>query len=161
MLLKKKSIILVHGIFEPSVFDLLKKRRGAAFFIPEGRPGLDAAKRSSREFIKRKIRPTLIADNMAGFLFYNGFMKEVWLSYQFLDKTGALCRIGGRILGVLGRRHKIPVYLYPSDQESQLLGRPKEIACFNGTRVAPKDVPAYVPLVEWVPNKYIGKIYGQ
>ncbi len=33
-----------------------------------------------------------------------------------------------------------------------LLGDPKEIFLFNGTRVAPKDIKGYVPLMEWVPG---------
>ncbi|MCK5015080.1 MAG: hypothetical protein KAS66_14820, partial [Candidatus Omnitrophica bacterium] len=159
--IKKNNIILIQGVFEPSFFDLIKKKRGKEFFILEGRPGLEAAKRSSRELIKRKMKPTLIADNMAGFLFYKNLVNEVWLSYQFIDKKGALCQIGGLILGVLGRRHKVPVCLYPSGQKLQLLGRPKEISSFNGRRVAPSNIPGYVPLVEWVPKKYIGKVYGK
>ena len=160
-MIKKNSIILMQGIFEPSIFDLLKKRKGKEFFILEGRPGLEAAKRSSREFIKRKIKPTLIADNMAGFLFYKNLVKEVWLSYQSIDKTGALCRVGGLILGVLGRHHNVPVYLYPGDRKLELLGRSKDISCFNGMKVAPSNIPGYVPLIEWVPKKYIGKVYGK
>ncbi|MCK5083334.1 MAG: hypothetical protein KAR31_10545 [Candidatus Omnitrophica bacterium] len=159
-MIKKKSVILMQGVFEPSVFDRLEKRKGKKFFILEGRPGLQAAKRSSRELIKRKITPTLIADNMAGFLFYKDLVKEVWLSYQQTDKKGAVCQVGGLILGVLGRTHNVPVYLHPSDQELQLLGHPKDITRFNGMNVAPSNIPGYVPLVEWVPKKYIGKIYG-
>ena len=140
---------------------ILKKKRGKKFFILEGRPGLEAARHSSHELIKRKMKPTLIADNMAGFLFYKNLVNEVWLSYQSIDKKGALCQIGGLILGVLARRHKVPVALYPSGQKSQLLGHPKEISSFNGMRVAPSNIPGYVPLVEWVPKKYIGKIYGK
>ncbi len=150
----------MHGIFEPSVFSLLKKRKGGEFFILEGRPGLDSSKSSCRELLKREIRPTLIADNMAGFLFYKNLVKEVWLSYQSADKKGALCQIGGLILGVLGRAHNVPVYLHPSDQKLQLLGHPKDISRFNGMTVAPGNIPGYVPLAEWVPKKYIGNIYG-
>ena len=160
MSIKKNSIILMHGVFEPSIFNRLEKRKGKEFFILEGRPGLESVRRSSREFIKRKIKPILIADNMAGFLFYKNLVNEVWLSYQSVDKSGAFCQIGGLILGVLGRRHKVPVHLYPSNQKLKLLGRPKDISCFNGMKVAPSNIPGYVPLVEWVPKKYIDKTYG-
>ncbi len=159
-MIKKNSVVLLQGVFEPSIFDLLKKRKVKDVFILEGRPGLDAAKHSCRELLKRKIKPTLIADNMAGFLFYKKLVKEVWLSYQSVDKSGALCQIGGLILGVLGRRHKVPVYAYPSSQKLQLLGRPKDISHFNGIKVASNSIPGYVPLVEQVPGKYIDKTYG-
>ena len=97
---------------------------------------------------------------MAGFLFYKKYVKEVWLSYQTSDKKGALCQIGGLILGVLGRTHKVPVNIYPNQKKLQLLGRAKDIAYFNGVKVAPNGIKGYVPLAEWVPQKYITKVYG-
>ena len=114
MSIKKNNIVLLQGVFKTSIFDLLKKRKVKEVFILEGRPGLEAAKQSSKELLKRKIKPTLIADNMAGFLFYKNLVREVWISYQSKDKKGALCHIGGLILGVLGRKHKIPVNIYPN-----------------------------------------------
>jgi len=156
---KKNNVVLLQGVFEPSIFDLLKKRKIKEVFILEGRPGLEAAKHSCRELLKRKIKPTLIADNMAGFLFYKGMVKEAWLSYQSTDKEGALCQIGGLILGVLGQKHKVPVYIYPNDQKLKFLGRQRDISYFNGIKVAPRGVQGYVPLAEWVPKKYIRKTY--
>ncbi len=160
MPVKKNSIVLLQGIFDPSVFDHLKRRKIREVFVLEGRPTLDAARHSCRELLKRKIRPTLIADNMAGFLFYQKLVKEVWLSCLYADQGGALCRTGGLILGVLGRAHHVPVHVYPSSGQSSLLGLTKDITSFNGISVAPAGISGYVPLVEWVPEKYIGKIYG-
>ncbi len=159
MSINRKNIVLLQGVFNASIFDLLKKRKIKEVFILEGRPSLEAAKQSSRELLKRKIKPTLIADNMAGFLFYKKLVKEVWLSYQTADKKGALCQIGGLILGVLGRKHKVPVNIFPNKTKLQLLGRAKDITYFNGVRVAPSGIKGYVPLAEWVPSKYITKIY--
>ena len=159
MSINKKNIVLLQGVFNASIFDLLKKRKIKEVFILEGRPSLEAAKQSSRELLKRKIKATLIADNMAGFLFYKKLVKEVWLSYQTADKKGALCHIGGLILGVLGRKHKVPVNIFPNKAKLQLLGRAKDIAYFNGVKVAPSGIKGYVPLAEWVPSKYITKIY--
>lgn len=159
-MIKKNSVVLLQGVFEGSIFDRLKKRKIKEVFILEGRPGLEAAKQSSRELLKRKIKPTLIADNMAGFLFYKNLVKEVWISYQSTDKEGALCQIGGLILGVLGRKHKVPVYIYPNGKKLSLLGRSKDISYFNGIQVAPRGIKGYVPLAEWVPQKYISKVYG-
>jgi len=159
MSINKKNIVLLQGVFNASIFDLLKKRKIKEVFILEGRPSLEAAKQSSRELLKRKIKATLIADNMAGFLFYKKLVKEVWLSYQTADKKGALCHIGGLILGVLGRKHKVPVNIFPNKAKLQLLGRAKDITYFNGIKVAPSGIKGYVPLAEWVPSKYITKIY--
>lgn len=158
-MVKKNSIVLLQGVFKASMFDLLKKRKVDNIFVLEGRPGLQAAKQSCRALIERKIKPTLITDNMAGFFFYKKLVKEVWLSYQTADDSGALCQIGGLILGVLGRTHKVPVNIYPNYQNLQLLGYSNDISFFNGVRVAPNGIKGYVPLVEWVPKKYINEIY--
>jgi len=159
MSVKKNSIILLQGVFRASVFDLLKKKKASEIFVCEGRPGLEAAKISCRELLKRKIKPTLISDNMAGFLFYKNYVKETWLSYQTKDQNGALCQIGGLILGVLGKKHKVPVNIYPNYQKLQLMGYSKDLSYFNGVKVAPSGIKGYVPLVEWVPAKYINKSY--
>lgn len=155
----KKSIILLQGIFEDSMFDMIKKKKKKEVFVLEGRPSLEAAKFSCRELIDRNIQPTLISDNMAGFLFYKNLVREVWLSYQTVDSKGALCQIGGLVLGVLSKRHKVPVNLYPNGKHINLIGQQREIFYFNGTRIAPDNIKGYVPLVEWVPNKYITNYY--
>ena len=158
MFVKHKSVIILQGVFESSIFDLLKKRKIRKAFVLEGRPGLEAAKQSCRELIKRKIRPTLIADNMAGFLFYRNLVKEVWVAYQCIDRKGTLCQIGALIMGVLGKKHNVPVYAYPNGRKMKLFGTTKELAFFNGIKVAPRGITGYVPLAEWVPMKYITKV---
>ncbi|MFA5089015.1 MAG: hypothetical protein WC552_08300 [Candidatus Omnitrophota bacterium] len=155
-----KTIILVQGVVHDSLWDILKEKQTQDIFILEGRPYLYPAKHSTREAIRRKITPTLIADNMAGFLFYKNFVKEVWLAYHLADKTGALCDIGALILGVLGKRHRIPVYLYPSGQKTKFLGRGKDLHTFNGVPAVPGNVRAYVPLVDRVPMTYITRIHS-
>ena len=158
MFIKKRSIVLLQGIFPSAVFDSLKKRKLKEVFILEGRPSLTAAKKASKELLKRKIKPTLIADNMAGFLFARDLVKEVNIAYQNTDKNGAVCSIGGLILAVLGKRHRVTVCLHKSNAQSKLLGRPEEIFKFNGIAIAPKNIRGYVPLVEWIPKKYITKV---
>ncbi len=156
----KESAVLVQGVVHDSLFDVFKKQKIRNVLIMEGRPRLKAAKILSQQLLKRKITPTLIADNMAGFLFYKKMIKEVWVAYQVVDPNGALCDVGGLILGVLGKQHKIPVYLYPCGWSSGSLGLPQDLLNFNGTRVAPQNVKTYVPLMEWVPKKYITKVYA-
>ena len=157
---KLNKVIILQGVFEPSVFDILKRRNVKEAFILEGRPGLEAARHSSRELLKRKIRPMLIADNMAGFLFYKNLVREVWVSYQYADRKGALCQIGGLIMGVLGKKHNVPVNVYPNGRTMKLFGSSKDLSFFNSVKVTPRGVSAYVPLAEWVPSKYITKVYN-
>lgn len=124
----------------------------------EGRPSLDAAAVNCRELLKRKITPTLISDNMTGFLFFKNLVKEVWMTYQISDSEGAVCDIGALILGVLGKKHSVPVYLFPSNRKTRFLGREKDVLRFKNKMVAPQGIRAYVPLIEWLPTKYITKI---
>ncbi|MCD4781372.1 MAG: hypothetical protein K8S27_12615 [Candidatus Omnitrophica bacterium] len=151
-----KSVVLLHGAFESFFFDIIKKKKYEHVFVMEGRPSLVAAKMSCRELLKRSIRPTLICDNMAGFLFYQGLIKEVWLAYHEADNRGAMCFIGASILGVLSRKHNIPVFCYPSDQTVDYLGQQKDLLLFNEKPVAPKGTEVYLPLIEWVPGTCIG-----
>ena len=155
---KVKKIIL-QGVFDAKTIDGLKKKGIKEAFILEGRPSLQAAQVTSQQLNKRKIAPVLISDNMAGFLFAKDMVKEVWMSYQMADDKGAVCRIGGLILAVLGKRHKVPVYACRSSDRIKFMGKPSDLFYFNNTRVAPKGIRAYVPLVEWVPQKYIKKRY--
>ncbi|MBI5149524.1 MAG: hypothetical protein HZA28_01970 [Candidatus Omnitrophica bacterium] len=152
------SVVLLHGVFEPSVFDAVKPGNGTELFVMEGRPSLESAQATCRELLRRKIKPTLIADNMAGFLFYRNLVKEVWLACQTVDEQGALCPIGSLVVGVLAKRHNVPVYVYPASKESCLLGGQKDIFYFKGIKVAPQNIKGYVPLVEWLPKKYITEI---
>ncbi|HOW36156.1 MAG TPA: hypothetical protein PL155_07065 [Candidatus Omnitrophota bacterium] len=159
MLIKKKSIILVHGLVEGSLLDQFKKKGAKSVFILESRPRLEGAKILSQELLKRKIKPVVIADNMAGFLFFKGLVKEVWIGCQACYKNGATCDIGSLILAVLAKRHKVAVNLVTSRRKTVSVGKSEEILYFNGTRVAPKGIKGYVPLVEWVPQVYITRIY--
>lgn len=149
------AVVLLHGVFEPSVFDAVKSGNGTELFVMEGRPSLESAQTTCRELLRRKIKPTLIADNMAGFLFYRNLVKEVWLACQTVDEQGALCPIGSLIVGVLAKRHNVPVYVYPASKGSRLMGGQKDIFYFKGIKVAPQNIKGYVPLIEWLPKKYI------
>lgn len=149
------SVVLLHGVFDKSFFDMLKEKTPQRVFVMEGRPDLEAAKASSSQLLKRGITPTIIADNMAGFLFYKEMVKEVWLAYEAVHEKGALCYIGASILGVLAKKHNIPVYCYSGDKAGKtkkLFGQDKDIATFNGHRIAAKGTKAYVPLFEHVPG---------
>ena len=151
--------VLLHGVPEPALFDKFEARKLATCIIPEGRPDLSAAQSNSREMLRRKMTPLLIADNMAGFMFCRDMIKEVWLAYQVGDSHGALCDIGGLIYAVLGKKHGVPVYCYPAKEKRRFIGKPKEIFCFCRERIAPRGIKGYVPLLEWVPGEYIKRIY--
>ncbi len=153
-----RSIVLLHGVFSKEFFYQLKKKKIKEIFVMEGRPNLEAAQINCRELFKRNIIPTLISDNMAGFLFFKNLVKEVWIAYQFSDLDGAVCDIGALISAVLGKQHKVPVYLFPSGRKTGFMGKEKDLRMFKNKMIASKETRAYAPLVEWVPGKYITKI---
>ena len=155
---KKQSGVLLHGVFDKASLDVLAKKRPAVVYCPELRPALEGARLMTKELLRRKITPIVIADNMAGFLFYQGCVKEVWIASQLGDRQGALCDIGALIMAVLGKKHKVPVYAYPAGRKARFIGKPREIFYFQGERIAPARIQGYVPLMEWVPGKYITRI---
>src|SRR3990167_4742834 len=144
----RKSIVLLQGNPGEKLFDLLKKRGTKEIFVLEGRPELNSKR--FKKIFKHKITPTLISDNMAGFLFYKNLIKEIWIGCYAVKQEGALCNIGASILGVLGKRHKISVNLFPSNgTKTKVSASPDKIFYFEGKRIAPKGIKGYVPLVEW------------
>jgi len=152
--------MLMHGVFGSNVFAEIKKRGVKEVFVLEGRPSLESGRRLCSELLKRKIKPVLISDNMAGFLFARNMVQDVWMSYQIVDEKGAVCRIGSMVLAVLAAHHQVPVNVFKTTEPTKFMGKPKDLFYFNGERVAPAGIKAYVPLVEWVPQKYIKECHA-
>ncbi len=151
---KEKSIILVQGVLTPGALAKIKAK-GSHVVICEGRPSLRAAEHNSRYFLAKKMKPIIICDNMAGYLFFKGFVKEVVIACQYADGTGILCDTGGLILAVLAKKHKVALRLLEAEHKKHFLGNPKDLLTLKGFPTASKETNAYVPLVEWVPAKYL------
>ncbi len=151
---KRESIILIQGVLTPGALAKIKAK-GKYVVICEGRPTLRAGEHNSRYFISKKITPIVICDNMAGYLFFKNLVKEVVIGVQFADKTGALCETGALILAVLAKKHKVAIRLLDAEHKKHFLGNPKELLSIKGIETASKGTHAYVPVVEWVPAKYL------
>jgi methylthioribose-1-phosphate isomerase len=152
---KVKSIYLLQGVFSTETLKKVKFAKGGHVFVCEGRPTLEGGRKTTQVLLKRGITPIIISDNMAGFLFFKGWVKEVIIACQYADDTGALCDIGSLILAVLAYKHKVPLKLLPAEHRTRFLGDPGAILSFEGKRIAPRGTHSYVPLVEWVPVKYL------
>ncbi len=152
---KTSSIILFCGMVCSEAGHSIKVPKGKHVFLTEGRPSLEPAKENAKFFLKQNQIPTVIADNMAGFLFAQGYVSQLVLACQYADKSGALCDTGALIYAVLAKRHKVPVKLVQGALRTRFLGDPKSILSFEGVQIAPKGTRGYVPLVEWVPAKYL------
>ncbi|MDE1921556.1 MAG: hypothetical protein KGJ09_09340 [Candidatus Omnitrophica bacterium] len=157
---KAKSIHLFHGVLNAESLKKVKLPKSCHAFVCEGRPTLEAGRKTSGGLLKKGIIPTVISDNMAGFLFFRGLVKELSLACQYVDESGALCDTGALILAVLAKKHGIPVKLLPAEHRKRFLGSPQDIVNFQGQRMAPKNTHGYVPLVEWVPAVYLGSAYA-
>ncbi len=153
-----KGSVIIHGFFEDEFFVRLKKQQIEKVFVLEARPTLKSLKHACRHLLKLGIRPVIISDNMAGFLFFKHMVKEVWLSYQDRDGEEAVCLVGGLILSVLAKRHHVPVFLSYASSKSGQFADEKEIFNFNGIRVAPRGIRGYVPLLEAVPLRYVTNV---
>jgi len=152
---KPKSICLFQGSFDQEALKKIKLTKSEHAFVCEGRPSLEAGRKTSGLLLKNAVTATMITDNMAGFLFFKGMVKEVVLACQYADNKGALCDIGALILAVLAKKHKVTVKLLAAEHKARFLGDPQAILNFEGQRMAPKGTHAYVPLVEWVPARYL------
>ena len=150
-----KSSSLFQGIFSAESLKKIKIAKKAQAFVCEGRPSLEAGRKTTSLLLRQGITPTVISDNMAGFLFFKGLVKEVVIACQYADKKGALCDTGALILAVLAKKHKVPLKLLVAEHRTRFLGDPKAILSFENQRIAPKDTHGYVPLVEWIPKKYL------
>lgn len=155
----RQPTVLLHGSFHSSFFSLLKERKIKAVFVLEGRPGLEGARVLCAQLLKQRIRPVLIADNMAGFCFLQGHVKEAWVAYQEDQGESLLCTIGSLIISILAKRHEIAVKAFPSGKKSAAAASQASIFSFAGKRVAAKGVKGFVPLLESVSKKYLTEIY--
>ncbi|MCC6758160.1 MAG: hypothetical protein IT395_00855 [Candidatus Omnitrophica bacterium] len=153
-----KDVVLIQGVFRKDFFGALSQCKKDVVVL-EGRPNLEAAHDACKHLQKAKIVPTVMADNMAGYLFSKGFVKEIWLAAQANDKAGAMCEIGALILAVLAKKHSVPVFTFPAGKKNKPFGKPADLQKFNGQSVVTGKVKAFVPLNEWVPAKYIKKNY--
>lgn len=148
------KVILIHGVFPSNFFDRLKKN-GKNVVVLEGRPSLKASKNACAQLQRIGLTPTVVADNMAGYLFSKGLVSQVWLASQASDKNGAVCPVGSLILAVLAKKHRVSVFTFSSGEKSRPLGKPGDLQKFNGQNIVCGKVKAFVPLIEWVDAKYL------
>jgi methylthioribose-1-phosphate isomerase len=152
---KPGSIILFQGLLNAESLKKVKLLKNDPVFVCEGRPSLESGRTTLGLLSKKGVTPTVISDNMAGFLFFKGLVKKVYIACQYADPKGALCDTGAVILAVLAKRHKIPLELLPAEKRHRFLGDPQAILSFEGKQMAPKGAKGYVPIVEWVPAKFL------
>jgi methylthioribose-1-phosphate isomerase len=157
--MSNKQFILIYGQFGEDFFRSLKARKDiGGILVLEGRPFLEGAKEVCKKILQHRLKPTLLCDNMAGFCFYRGMVKEVHLAFQQIKGKNALCKIGSLGLSVAAKYHGVPVYAHPAAKKLKASCKPKDIFYFAGQRIAPAGIKAYTSLIEEVPLKYLTKV---
>ncbi len=151
--------ILLRGTPQKSFFDILASKNIKELFILEGRGTVGKTSAFCKEILKHHITPTFITDNIAGFLFYQDLVKEVWVTYQDVKEEGLVSEAGALMLGVLSRKHRIPLFAVRSKHIVLKIGKPKDILEFFGRTIAPKGTKTFVPLLENLPKSYAKGIY--
>lgn len=154
----KPNAVLIHGSLPASFFNELKKVPLNEIYVLEGRPSLKSVKASVKELQKRGLVPTVLADNMAGYLFYKNLIKEVWVACQPKDKKGVACQPGAIILSALAKRHNVPVYGYRIKGKSR--ADRSDLGRFNGQKVVNSRLKVYSPASDELPASAFKGIYG-
>jgi methylthioribose-1-phosphate isomerase len=156
--IKPGSAVMCLGRLTPRQVERFSAQKVSQVVVMEGRPDLKGARDNCRRLSRAGIVPVIITDNMAGFFFAQGLVKEVWVASEKSD-DGVLCPAGAVILSVLAGEHAIPLYGFAGPVGERYLGHPEEVFSFMRRRIAPSGIRGYVPLVEWIEQTQFKKIY--
>ncbi|MCA9424608.1 MAG: S-methyl-5-thioribose-1-phosphate isomerase, partial [Candidatus Omnitrophica bacterium] len=136
----------------------------------ETRPLLQGSRLTAFELMKAGVEATLICDNMAGHVMKTKDVDAVIFGADRIAANGDTAnKIGSYSLAVLAKEHGIPVYVAAplstvdfslgSGDEIPIEERlPEEVAGWQTTRTAPRDVKVYNPAFDVTPAKYITAI---
>ncbi|MBN1664104.1 MAG: S-methyl-5-thioribose-1-phosphate isomerase [Deltaproteobacteria bacterium] len=136
-------------------------------YVDETRPVLQGARLTAWELMKESISATLITDNAAGFLMQQGKIDLVIVGADRIAANGDTAnKIGTYSLAVLAKEHGIPFYVAAPLSTFDLSIRQgkdiiieerdgKEVAEFEGRRIAPYGIDVYNPAFDVTPYRYI------
>jgi len=148
------------------------KDQGKKFnvYACETRPLLQGARLTTWELLRAKIDTTLICDNMAATLMYQGKIDGIFTGADRIASNGDTAnKIGTYNLAVLAKHHKVPFYVVAprstfdmkirSGRQIPIEQRAKEeVAHFGGRRTAPKKVRVYNPAFDVTGHQLITAI---
>ncbi len=145
------------------------KRQGknVAVFADETRPLLQGARLTAWELMQAGVDVTLITDNMAARVMYEGKVDMVFVGSDRIARNGDVCnKIGTYGVAVLAKQHGIPFYVVaplstfdPSvatGADIPIEERPaEEITEGFGKRTAPEGVRVYNPAFDVTPAELV------
>jgi hypothetical protein len=156
--IKHRSAVICLGHLTPQQVERFSAKQIPQVVVMEGRPDLKNAQSNCRQLLKAGIVPLVITDNMAGFFFAQGLVKEVWVAVQKSDE-GVLCPVGSVILSILAKELGIPLFGFLGHVSQRYLGHSQDLFTFMEHHVAPPGIQGYVPLVEWIEHTQFENIY--
>ena len=138
-----------------------------AVFADETRPLLQGSRLTAWELHQSGIDVTLITDNMAARVMFEGRIDAVFVGADRIARNGDVAnKIGTYGVAVLAREHGIPFYVcaplstfdpaistgdeIPIEQRGA-----EEVACGFGTRTAPEGVKIYNPAFDVTPARLV------
>jgi methylthioribose-1-phosphate isomerase len=139
-------------------------------FVDETRPVLQGARLTAWELKQENIPATLITDNMAGFLMYQGKIDKVIVGADRIAGNGDVAnKIGTYTLAVLAKENGIPFYVAAPLSTIDLSlkdGRgitieerdEAEVLCFRETRITAPGMRAFNPAFDVTPHRYVTAI---
>lgn len=109
------NAILIWGIVSAQGIEELKQQ-GALVVVPETRPYLIGLKYTCQLLKKDNIDFVYCNDNVLGFLFYKGKIKQTLLFYKELSQEGIVGPCGSLYVALLSKLHNIPIKIMPQGQ---------------------------------------------
>ncbi len=136
-------------------------------YADETRPLLQGARLTTWELMQEGIDVTLICDDMAGTLMYQGKVDHIIVGADRIARNGDVAnKIGTYPLAVLAREHRLPFYVaapYSTFDNELESGRqipieersPAEVTEGFGSRTAPEGVNVYSPAFDITPHELV------
>ena len=149
------------------IYEAARQGRKVAVFADETRPLLQGARLTAWELMQSDIDVTLITDNMAARVMFEGKIDAVFVGSDRIARNGDVCnKIGTYGVAVLARQHGIPFYALvpvstfdpslPDGSHIPIEERPaEEITEGFGMRTAPEGVRVYNPAFDVTPARLV------
>jgi len=152
------------------MYSAKKKKKKFHVYVTETRPLLQGARLTTWELLRGGIDTTLVSDNMAAALMYQGKVDAVFAGADRIAANGDVAnKIGTYSLAVLAKYHKIPFYIVaPLSTFDRSISSGKgivieqrhksEVMGFGREVTAPKNVKVYNPAFDVTEHKLITTI---
>jgi methylthioribose-1-phosphate isomerase len=144
-------------------YEAQRQGKKIAVFADETRPLLQGARLTAWELMQSGIDVTLITDNMAGRVMFEGKIDAVFVGSDRIARNGDVCnKIGTYSVAVLAKEHGVPFYAVAplstfdrkitSGDDIPIEERPpEEITAGFGRQTAPDGVKVYNPAFDITP----------